>query len=348
MVILFVIFFGCHSHIVSQSIIDNLVEVIPNRVEADKFFIGRFAVTNEEWNEFIKATNRQAPRYWKDGRIPTGRENHPVLWISAKDGSDYCSWLSEKYPEWTFYIPTEAEWVSAAIGNSHVNYPWGNNSEIEYRDGRIYTKFNCNAVIAAKILETPDMLLTFNNPKSTRYNESITAKNLISISERGAVSGWIDHKSYTGFVYTDIFTDINNNGGYTVPVDAFPEGTSYCGAYNMCGNCWEWTSTIAEAQNGAEKGQMVNVIKGGSWYATASSCRATFEGEGRKGTGKYATVGLRIAARLGKSGAVNPIISDTDDSEQLYYAPDGRMLKKPQRGVTIVKPRRGNIYKILR
>ena len=41
----------------------------------------------------------------------------------------------------------------------------------------------------------------------------------------------------------------------------------------MSGNCWEWTSTEEIASNGAEKGQLTNTVKGGSWYATALSCR---------------------------------------------------------------------------
>ena len=64
----------------------------------------------------------------------------------------------------------------------------------------------------------------------------------------------------------------------------------------MCGNCWEWTSSIEVAQNGAEKGQSVNVIRGGSWYANASSCKTSFRGEGRKASSVYNTVGFRLVA----------------------------------------------------
>ena len=116
------------------------------------------------------------------------------------------------------------------------------------------------------------------------------------MSATGGVTGWVDHKNYLGFIYTDIFTEINDAGGNTCPVDAYPEGTSWCGCLNMCGNCWEWTSTVEIAQNGAEKGQSVNVIRGGSWYANASSCKTSFRGEGRKASSAYNTVGFRLVA----------------------------------------------------
>lgn len=102
--------------------------------------------------------------------------------------------------------------------------------------------------------------------------------------------------NYTGFIYTDIFSDINSAGGNTCAVDAYADGISWCGCYNMSGNCWEWTSTVEVAQNGAEKGYEVNIIRGGSWYATSSSCKVSFRGEGRRPSGAYNTVGIRIVA----------------------------------------------------
>ena len=87
-----------------------------------------------------------------------------------------------------------------------------------------------------------------------------------------------------------------DNGGYTTPVNQYPNGKSLFGVYDMSGNVWEWTSTRIIAANGAEKGQSVYAIKGGSWYATPSSCRITMSGEGRKPNTGYNTVGFRVVA----------------------------------------------------
>ena len=46
--------------------------------------------------------------------------------------------------------------------------------------------------------------------------------------------------------------------------------------------------------NGVERGQKVNAIKGGSWYAYRRSCRTDFQGEGRRPDGCYNTVGFRV------------------------------------------------------
>ncbi len=261
-----------------------------------EYLIGRYAVTNEEWSAFIISTRHSAPRYWQYGKIPEGRERHPVLWVTYGEAQQYCEWLEKEYPNYCFRLPTQAEWEYAAIGQKRTLFPWGNESGTTYADAMLTSKFNFNAVIAAEELRDTGLVATYNNPKSTRYGEQELVSNIISISSNGAVSGWIKHDTYTGFVYTDLFATINDAGGNTCAVDAYPQGVGPWGCYNMSGNCWEWTSTIETAANGAERGKRVNVIKGGSWYATLSSCRISYRGEGRKPDMAYATVGFRVVA----------------------------------------------------
>ena len=80
----------------------------------------------------------------------------------------------------------------------------------------------------------------------------------------------------------------------TTPVDAYEKTLSACGAIDMWGNCWEWTSTDIVAPNGRERGQKVKEIKGGSWYAHRTSCRTEMRGEGRAPSLGYNTVGFRV------------------------------------------------------
>ena len=303
---------------------------------AKDFYIGRYAVSNEQWREFIATTNRMAPGYWTDGEIPEGKEKHPVVWVSAEEAQAYCEWLQEQYPDYEFRLPTQGEWEYAAGGSQSTIYPWGNNAESTYADGVLKSHFNYNAVVGAYILQNPERLATFNNVKSTRYGEQEMVKNIFSINGEGSVSGWIDHTNYLGFVYTDIFTSINDGGGYTCAVNDYADGVSAWGCYNMSGNCWEWTSTVEEATNGAEKGQMVNMIKGGSWYATKGSCRISYRGEGRRASGRYATVGLRVVAEKraasGIKGAVK--VSAPHSAE---YDISGSMANERLRGIVVQK-----------
>lgn len=341
--------FICSVHanvVLSQNFNDLFVKVQPTQYETEDYYIGKYAVTNADWKEFISDRGISAPSYWDGSEIPEGRERHPVLWVSAEEAETYCHWLSIKYPGWTFSLPTEAEWEFAAVGKSGYNYPWGKTPEVAYKDGILSSKFNYNGVLAAKMLETPDLVLTFNKPQSSLYGKTAEVCNVISMTANGNVSGWINHSDWSGFVYTDVFRQINDNGGFTCAVDAYPDGVSPWGAYNMCGNCWEWTSTIAKADNGAEKGKMVNVIKGGSWYATKSSCSATFKGEGRKGSGRYATVGIRVVARRLSSSGIQQPPEKVNSSRKRYYTIDGKQHKRLKKGVNIVVGDDGKATKV--
>ena len=239
--------------------------------------IARTPVTNAEYAEFANATGHSVPRYWKNGIFPKGKDKHPVVWVSYDDALDYCAWLSEKDPTRAYRLPSEAEWEAAA-GPSP-------------REG-----FNFNAVVAKHCLKNPDQTVTFVHPRSRLNGKTAKLSDVLSVSSDGSVRGWVNHRDYTGFIYTDLFKRLGEDGGYTTSVDAYPDTKAACGALDMWGNCWEWTSTEIVARNGRERGEKVNAIKGGSWYAMKNSCRTDYKGEGRRPGGCYNTVGFRVAA----------------------------------------------------
>ena len=264
---------------------------------ASDYWMATYPVTNEEYASFCKETGHATPKYWKSGKSPKGKERHPVLEVSYDDALAYCQWFGKKHPGWSFRLPTEAEWENAASGPKHHTYAWGNDSNVKMNDGTIAAPFNFNGVVASVLLkENPKRMVTFFHEKSTRKGEKTELKNVISVSSSGSVRGWVDHKTWTGFIYTDLFKELSATGGYTTPVDNYPNGKSAYGLFDLCGNCWEWTSSTITATNGAERGKQVNAIKGGSWYANMSSCQATFRGEGRRPSGCYNTVGFRLVA----------------------------------------------------
>jgi formylglycine-generating enzyme required for sulfatase activity len=72
----------------------------------------------------VKATKRKVPQHWKSGKIPSGGENHPVVYVSWHDTVAFCDWLSQETDK-DFRLPTEAEWEKAARGTEGWIYPWG-------------------------------------------------------------------------------------------------------------------------------------------------------------------------------------------------------------------------------
>ncbi len=120
----------------------------PDRREQNigAFFVTATAVTNHQYQAFVRATGRAAPdvdartwvgyrlihKYpatrrfaWTDGRPPAGREDHPVVLVSHADAKAYAVWLTQRTGS-LWRLPTEAEWEKAARGEDGSAYPWGN------------------------------------------------------------------------------------------------------------------------------------------------------------------------------------------------------------------------------
>jgi len=90
----------------------------------DSFFIDKYLVTNEEYNEFINNTDYPPPKNWNNGSPPSDKLRHPVTCVNYKDALAFCRWRSDKIG-FKIDLPTEEQWEKAARGPFGYNYPWG-------------------------------------------------------------------------------------------------------------------------------------------------------------------------------------------------------------------------------
>jgi formylglycine-generating enzyme required for sulfatase activity len=287
------------------------------------FLLSRYLVTNAHWKAFCDAqgsrywpsTASTSGHYWAGGAYPEGKENHPVFFVSLSAAQAFCAWLETQISGYHFYVPTEGEWEYAALGTqTSFTYPWGSSASISYSNGVLSSPFNCNVVCSAYVLSAASGLSNlsyYDDSTVTTLSDGSTAltadtaplSKVLSISSSGSVTGWQydsdSNKTWADFANSDQYEQlVQVLGGFSSEVGAYPSGVSWCGCLDMAGNAYEWTSTQNLASNGAESGSVVQVVKGGSWYANASSGRSTGRGEGRSASGAFHSVGFRVAARL--------------------------------------------------
>jgi formylglycine-generating enzyme required for sulfatase activity len=93
----------------------------------------------------------------------------------------------------------------------------------------------------------------------------------------------------------------------TTPVGTYPTGQSPCGAQDMAGNVWEWSSSIFkpypfDAADGRESVESTErrVLRGGSWYTSAWHARTTYRDDGHP-VGVINDHGFRLARSVPNS-----------------------------------------------
>ncbi len=102
----------------------NLDETPRHTVQVAAFFIDRYEVTNERYKRYVDATGADAPRHWKDGAIPEGKERHPVVYVNWFDAQAFCHWEGKR-------LPNELEWEKAARGPDGWTFPWGDKFSLD-------------------------------------------------------------------------------------------------------------------------------------------------------------------------------------------------------------------------
>jgi gamma-glutamyl hercynylcysteine S-oxide synthase len=119
--------------------------IVPTEVAP--YYLDRFAVTNRQFQRFVKAggydnmenwpqevwpslmrftdrTGHPGPRHWENGKFPSAKGEHPVVGVCWFEAVAYARWAGKR-------LATAAEWQKAGgwpeqiSGGSCNRYPWG-------------------------------------------------------------------------------------------------------------------------------------------------------------------------------------------------------------------------------
>jgi len=104
-------------------------------VQLSSYYIGKYPVTNREYQEFVRDTGFEQPVDWEDEMFPDDKGDYPVVNVSWKAANEYCKWLSNQTGK-NYHLPTEAQWEKAARGTDGRIYPWGNDFNLKYCNTR--------------------------------------------------------------------------------------------------------------------------------------------------------------------------------------------------------------------
>lgn len=150
---------------VSQGKLKSYLRTLVNTqsVALSAFAIGRYPITNAQYQQFIDAggydaaapwwrtvprtwltrddgaikgleewqrrKHKDCPEFWDVERFGCARPNHPVVGISWYEATAFCRWLTQHLADGAVYrLPSAAEWEYAARGTTRRGYPWGDAS----------------------------------------------------------------------------------------------------------------------------------------------------------------------------------------------------------------------------
>ena len=117
-------------------------ELPRRRVNMERFAVGKFEITHDQWDYCVSLTHkRQARRFDDDGVAfgcePVGdrgfgRGDRPVINVTWKQAKGYVRWLNYMITgldgEHPYRLLSETEWEYAARGGTRDVYSWGNSA----------------------------------------------------------------------------------------------------------------------------------------------------------------------------------------------------------------------------
>lgn len=225
------------------------IEIPPSEKLPYSFSIGKYPVTNHQYERFINSPDFANPVYWLE--FPKFDENCKPIGNWGRTGVD---WLKQQLKESKSKVLLPRYWTDNDFGKSNPNHPvvgvtWYEASaycEWLFQNWDTLTESKANPNIKPQAirlpLETEWVTAAGGDKPDGRYPWDVAGKMTTSLKEilrRANVS--------------------ENEIGHTTPVNTYPLGKSLFGVMDMAGNIWEWQV------NFTDKALDYPGLRGGSW-----------------------------------------------------------------------------------
>lgn len=229
-----------------------------HEVEIKKpYWMGKYPVTNAQFNQFVKAGGYENPKYWTEAKTagywskngfkgstdskprkqqgnfgePFNFDNHPVVGFSWYEALAFCLWLTDVYKESTSSSAEYLQWIRE--GNYSIQLP-----------------------------NEPEWEMAARGSKEASLNQTYPYGEEAEPNQMNCYA---------------------TNIGATSTVGCFPSGESSYGCLDMAGNVFEWTRSLyqdypyifdLERENLAADKSNARVLRGGAFnYCPSDYCR---------------------------------------------------------------------------
>jgi len=243
------------------------------------FWIGKYPVTNAQYERFLNAPDFANKIYWLE--FPKFDENCQPIGNLGNTGVD---WLKEQLKESNSKVLLPRYWDKKDLGKSNPNHPvigvsWYEASaycEWLFQNWDSLSEGKANLTAKPQVirlpLETEWVTAAGGEEPSGRYPWDETGKETTSLKEilrRANVS--------------------ESEIGHTTPVNQYPLGKSPLGVMDMAGNVWEWQANFYNEKKGWLG------LRGGSWNGSRSGARVSLRSHPRPDD-RWFSRGFRVVA----------------------------------------------------
>jgi formylglycine-generating enzyme required for sulfatase activity len=241
------------------------------------FWIGKYPITNAQYERFLKAPDFSNLVYWLE--FPKFDENCIYIGNWERTGVD---WLKEQLEESKQKVLLPRYWDDKDFGISNPNHPvvgisWyeaSAYSEWLFQNWDTLTESKANPAVKPQAIRLP------LETEWTTAAGGETPPDRYPWDEAGKATTLLKDKLRR--------SNISESGiGHTTPVNTYPLGRSPFGVMDMAGNVFEWQANYRDSDHDALR------LRGGSWGRDDYFARVSFR-YGSPPVSWYDLIGFRV------------------------------------------------------